>query len=83
LENQIERGTIMIKQRIAPAVARMGVVSLIGIGVGIAAAQSSLASDYRHQKAAQCQTLVAAKGLKGDSSKAEYHKCMADPVNYK
>jgi hypothetical protein len=72
----------MVKQRIVRNTVKTGLVALIGIGVILVNSESSFAQ-YRHQKSAICNSLMNAKGLKGDQRKGEYQKCMMDPQGYK
>jgi hypothetical protein len=80
---QIDRGKIMIKQNVVTWAARMGLASLVGIGIYAASTHTSSALNYKHQKAAECQSLVGAKVLKADQKKSEFQKCMNDPTSYK
>jgi hypothetical protein len=63
-------------------IARIVIFALTASGTMVSA-DYAFALNYRHQAAAMCDSLVGAKGLKGDARKAEYNKCRADPVNYK
>jgi hypothetical protein len=61
--------------------ANLAIVMLVGLG-SISTTESAFAQ-YRHQVNQMCQDRVKAKGLKGDSWKAEYQKCKLDPIGYK
>jgi hypothetical protein len=82
LEYQIERGTIMATQHVIRRAVKASVLAMVGTGVILVGTQTSFAQ-FRHQKSAQCQSMVSAKGLKGDQRKSEYQKCMMDPTSYK
>jgi len=72
----------MSKQSVIRRAVKASVLGMIGMGIMIANVEPSFAQ-YRHQKSAICQSMMNAKGLKGDMRKSEYQKCMIDPQNYK
>jgi hypothetical protein len=77
--NSQEKEKIMLEEIVAPKAIRIIVLAAIGLGATV---DTSFAQ-FRHQQYQMCRDRVNGKGLKGDSWKAEYQKCKADPLNYK
>jgi hypothetical protein len=71
----------MWSQRFRRRTVKLVVITVAGL-TSIFVTESAFAQ-YRHQVAQMCQDKVKAKGLKGDSWKAEYQKCKLDPIGYK
>jgi secreted Zn-dependent insulinase-like peptidase len=71
----------MWNQRFRRRTVKLVVITVAGL-TSIFVTESAFAQ-YRHQVAQMCQDKVKAKGLKGDSWKAEYQKCKLDPIGYK
>jgi hypothetical protein len=79
---EMSKGGITMKMARVLRTARIVIFALTASGTMVSA-DYAFAMGYKHQAAAMCNSLLDAKGLKGDARKAEYNKCKADPVNYK
>ena len=76
----------MFEQSFVRSAIKIGVLGLIGTGIIMIEPELSFAGgtcNGRCQMHRNCGDRVKAKGLKGDQGKAEYQKCMMDPINYK
>jgi hypothetical protein len=69
---ECEQGRIAMKTTRVYRTARIVIFALTASGAMVSA-DYAFALNYRHQAAAMCDSLVGAKGLKGEARKAEYN----------